>query len=182
MSKKWKNYTNDKTTKQIDKLVPAEKPSLNDGAERVLAADMVRWAERDNPPKKPFYQDLKNSGALHFFAIVGIFAILVLSISIYQISYNTKEQVVIKLDYVDNYTNYVRDECGNMYTPVQPRLSTSVRAEEKEKDTSVPAILLNESDVYEAIIMSSPAIDGGMFFQEITGFKLTDSSKYIKNC
>ena len=168
MSKKWKNYKSDK---------PVEAPK-----EKSLISTQIIREEMEKPKKESFYNELKSNGAIHFFAVVGIFAILALSVSIYQISYNEKEDVIIKLDYVDNYTNMVRDECGTMYTPVKPRLSTSVRVEEKEKDKSAPAILLNESDIYEAVVMSSPAIDGGMFFKEITGFKLADPSKYVKNC
>lgn len=166
------------------------RPRANDGKDndRVLMMDIIEKREQEKIrdsipettiPKKTFINKLTDMG---FIGYIGLFIIVILVIIAYIQVTDERDPITIKLAMVDNYSNVIRDECGFMYKPVNPQLSTSITTDQKEKDKSAPAIILNETDVYDAYIISSPLTRRSAQMNQITGFKLIDPSKYIKNC
>jgi hypothetical protein len=133
-------------------------------------------------PKESLINKIKNDSAAIFFIIIAIFAISVFSYVLFISSIDMREPVIIKLKSVDNYSNFVTDECGYIYSPINPPLTNAITTDEKQKSTFIP-IILNESDVYSADIVSSKLTRSSMFVGNyITNFKLIDHSKYIKKC
>lgn len=134
------------------------------------------------PKKELFLEKIRNNDVLLVFTIIISLIVITLSYTTFISIIDMREPVIIKLETVDNYTNLVRDECGYMYTPVNPPLTDAVTYSEKLKSTFVP-IVLNESDTYSAELVSSKLTRGSTFtFKQITNFKLVDPSQYIKKC
>jgi hypothetical protein len=146
-----------------------------------------RRMTKGGDPGIPYFTRLKNDGVIHFFVFYIIFAICILSYGVYMGTIDQKTPIVIKLKVVNNFTNYVKDDCGQMYEPIYPRLTDTITVMAKTDAEALgkggPNIVLNESNVYNAILVSNPMMRQAHVTPQITDFKLAeDQSKYDKKC